>query len=362
MLKPALFLALFAVVTLAAGLIEVALADNPTELGRVNWQRDYDAAMSRAREAGKPVFLQFQEIPGCATCIDFGESVLSHPLVVAAIEEEFVPLAIYNNRDGRDAEILNQYNEPSWNNPVVRFVDADGNDVIPRKDAVWSTHGIATRMIEALEAADRNVPGYLRIAHAETQPKAPLERATFAMHCYWEGEARLGGLDGVIATQAAWLDGKEVVEVHFDPRKISYKNLLEAAQTMQCASTVFARSDEQYHTAQQLAEGNTIRTNEASRAATEPDQLSHLQQSPLRYLPLTPMQAMKANAAIRTSDIDTLRHWLTPAQWELAAEIQQALMKNPNALDGLSKKNRPETIEKLAEYEAQLRERLDEVA
>lgn len=34
------------------------------ELGRVDWERDLDAALRRAKGADKPVLLLFQEIPG----------------------------------------------------------------------------------------------------------------------------------------------------------------------------------------------------------------------------------------------------------------------------------------------------------
>lgn len=39
-------------------------ADPPPELGRVAWIRDHDAGFAEAREAQKPVFLLFQEVPG----------------------------------------------------------------------------------------------------------------------------------------------------------------------------------------------------------------------------------------------------------------------------------------------------------
>ena len=37
---------------------------NPKELGRVTWLRDFDAATKQSRKTGKPIFLQFQEVPG----------------------------------------------------------------------------------------------------------------------------------------------------------------------------------------------------------------------------------------------------------------------------------------------------------
>lgn len=34
------------------------------ELGQVHWHRDFDKATQLAKESGKPLFVQFQEVPG----------------------------------------------------------------------------------------------------------------------------------------------------------------------------------------------------------------------------------------------------------------------------------------------------------
>jgi len=88
-----LMIFLFAVSTLAA-----QRSDNPIELGKVEWLRDYDEAIAQSKATGKPIFLLFQEVPGCANCTKYGQDILSHPLMVEAIETEFVPLAIFNNK------------------------------------------------------------------------------------------------------------------------------------------------------------------------------------------------------------------------------------------------------------------------
>ncbi len=118
---------------------------------------------------GRPVFLLFQEVPGCRGCQDFGRTVLSNPRMVAAIETEFIPVLVYNNRGGKDRQLLERFNEPAWNFQVVRFLDAEGRDIIPRKDRVWTVRHLASRMIETLQAADRPVPDVLRTL-AEKSP------------------------------------------------------------------------------------------------------------------------------------------------------------------------------------------------
>jgi hypothetical protein len=135
---------------------------NPVEAGDVRWGRDFDAALQKSAETDKPVFLLFQEIPGCSGVRRFGREVLTNPVLVRAIEGEFIPVLIYNNRSsGMDRKILERYGEPAWNYQVIRFLDADGRDVIPRKDRVWTTGGVAKRMVSALAAVNRPVPDYL---------------------------------------------------------------------------------------------------------------------------------------------------------------------------------------------------------
>ncbi|MDJ0808944.1 MAG: hypothetical protein QNJ48_15470 [Desulfobacterales bacterium] len=88
--------------------------------------------------------------------------MLTNPQLVKAIEEEFIPMLVYNNRSGgMDRELLERYGEPTWNFQVIRFLDAEGEDIIPRKDRVWTTSGVARRMVKTLRVVKRPVPDYL---------------------------------------------------------------------------------------------------------------------------------------------------------------------------------------------------------
>ena len=137
------------------------------ELGTVNWQRNYDEALRLSEEQNKPVLLLFQEVPGCATCRNYGKNVLSHPLLVEGIENEFIPLAIFNNKGGDDRRILQKYNEPTWNNPVLRIVDAQGKDIIPRVASKYSPLSVLTAMTVALEKQGIEIPIYLQLLKDE---------------------------------------------------------------------------------------------------------------------------------------------------------------------------------------------------
>ena len=143
---------------------------NPIEVGDVQWGRDLDTALENSAKTGKPVLVLFQEIPGCAGVQKFGREVLTNPLLVEAIENEFFPVLVYNNRKGgMDEQLLKRFNEPAWNYQVIRFLDAEGRDIIPRKDRIWTLSDVASRMIEALTVVNRPVPKYLKALTQDQQ-------------------------------------------------------------------------------------------------------------------------------------------------------------------------------------------------
>jgi hypothetical protein len=278
--------------------------------------------------------------------------VLSHPLIVQAIESEFVPCCIYNNKKGKDKQILQRYKEPAWNNPVVRFVNTGGRDVIPRQDGVWSLDGIAARMVKALDAgytkgkgkgtgkskskskstgkSTHGSPLYLRLLAIETRSKGK-QKATFAMHCFWEGEAHLGSLPGVTGTRAGWLDRKEVVEVEYDESRISYEELVSKAKELRCASTVFAHDQKQLKKAKKLVGKNVVLTAEYARDAKLSDRLYHLRKSPLNSVPATRIQRVRMNSALAKRQ-DPLQ-FLSPHQREVAKLVQKAGFKKVEGME-----------------------------
>jgi len=261
----------------------------PTEIGTVTWEREYPRALTLAEESGKPVFLLFQEVPGCAGCRAFGREVLSRPELVSLIESHFVPLVVYNNRGGGHERIRKRYREPAWNYQVVRFVDAKGKDLIPRKDKVWTTSALAGRMIRALEAADRPVPGELHTL-AGHAPPGETATAAFAQSCFWTGERKLGALEGVLETEAGFIRYREVTRVVYDPAVITYENLRKQAERMRCASQSYPRLPEEY------------------RPAPARDQKKQIQGTPFAQLTLTPRQATKVNAYARTHPKKAAQH------------------------------------------------------
>ncbi len=313
--------------------------ESSCELGRVRWQRDWEAARQESMNSGKPVFVLFQEVPGCETCQTFGNQPMSHPLLVEAIEDLFVPVLVYNNMP-QDESRLKSFNEPAWNNPVVRFLDSRLKDLIPRADRVWQTVPLAQRMVQSLQAAKRDVPVYLQAVAAEV-PSESREQASFAMHCFWEGEAALGSLPGVQSTRSAFREGLEVVEVTFDPQALDYASLLKTAKELKCASTVFAYNDRQLKVAQKLVgeQAVPIASDRPVRSAKESDQRYYLANSRFRHLPLTELQSVRVNAELapnRPNGEDAATKWLSPRQRKLLEQIVHANTEQQTALAKLN--------------------------
>ena len=97
------------------------------------------------------------------------------------------------------------------------------------------------------------------------------------MHCFWDGEAKLGGIPGVIETEAGWLDGREVVHLRFDPSIVDWASLVRAAQVHGCAEQVYAPDASALQaTPKALTRRARIYNTKDYRRASTSDQKRHL--------------------------------------------------------------------------------------
>lgn len=264
------------------------------ELGTVEWLRDYDRALEIAEQTDKPILILFQEVPGCATCRNYGAQVLSHPLIVDAIENEFIPLAIYNNVGGADRKVLEQYGEPTWNNPVVRIVNSAGKNIVTRLAGNYSAAGLVGHMSLALRAQGLGQPDYLNLLQQELEGQDG-KTTYYQMYCFWSGESKLGAAEGVLATEPGFMNGAEVVKVSYDPEIISQKELDKIAEAASCK-----------------------KVTKVGKYRKDKDPQYYLKHSPYRFVPLLEIQKTKINAAL-TQRQDPKRY-LSPTQLEWLEE------------------------------------------
>lgn len=279
------------------------LAAKAKEIGLVKWRRNLDLALETSEKSGKPVLVLFQEVPGCHGCKKFGEEVLTNQLIVDAAENEFLPVLVYNNRGGKDAELLKSFGEPSWNYQVMRFLNSSGEDIIPRKDKVWTTKATATRMASVLEMQGKEVPPYLE-SLAINYEDPSIGQAVFFQHCFWTGEMRLGGVPGVLRTEAGFYEGREVTRVWYQKSKLKLEDLVAAGERAKVADKWIAPEKNNFN-------------QKKYRVAPKSDQKRQIRKTVLAEMNLNDYQATKANAFLKVSP-NRVREFLSPGQIRLA--------------------------------------------
>ncbi|BDS06151.1 hypothetical protein NT6N_11910 [Oceaniferula spumae] len=286
------------------------------ETGPAEFLRDHDTAMELAKKSGKPVFAFFQEVPGCAGCQKFGKEVMTDTIIMDAVENNFVPLLIHNNKGGKDAEILKKYKEPAWNYQVIRFLDSKGRDIIPRKDQVNTRAELSQRMADALVKAKKPVPKALQLLQLSTDTRN-LEKVAFSCHCFWTGEAKLGTLDGVVETEAGFFDGHEVTLVTYHKKTISLRELVRQAQKFNVANSVYVTTTSQIKEIGGLVK-NPKTLGKDYRKAKASDQNRQIPGTAFAQLKLSPAQACKVNAFCRTQPKKALEYLTVKQRQKIA--------------------------------------------
>jgi len=302
-LKPCLVL--LSLITVSISAQERTLPfDQDEELGKVSWYRDYDEAVALSKQQNKPILILFQEVPGCATCRNYGHNVLSNPLMTEVIENEFIPLAIFNNKGGKDKQILQKFKEPSWNNPVVRIVDVQGKDLTRRIAQNYSASALYLGMKNVLLKTEGSIPAYMSLLGEELSvAKSTTKEAHFKMYCFWTGEKELGAPAGVLNTEAGFIGHSEVVKVTYNSEEISKEQLTQYAERRDMAP---------------------IANNGKYRIASK-DEDYYLRHSNYKYLPLSKLQRTKINSALGYGQ--SPRQYLSPSQYRWLDQIDRSEIK-----------------------------------
>lgn len=277
------------------------------ELGKVRWLRDYNKALEQSKLEDKPVLLFFQEIPGCSTCVNFGRDVLSHPLMVEFIENEFIPLAIYNNKPGADRDILTFYNEPSWNNPVAHFINGKGQDIIHKLANNYQPLIMYNKMVEVLKKLGKSVPRYAILLVEDLKMEyGNLKSTIYETPCFWSGETSMALHPAVKYTEAGWINNSEVVKVFFDDSQVSLMELNSYATN----------------------EGFFIINDHRGYKVDERPQY-YLSKSSFSYLPLSKAQRSHINVALPYSRQP--EQCLSPKQAAMYQDVLKGIGKNGNS-------------------------------
>jgi len=304
----------------------INVPDFPEELGNINWNRNYEEAISMAKSEDKPVFILFQEVPGCVTCRNYGNNLLTHPLIVETIETYFIPLAIYNNKGGSDAEILKKFDEPSWNNPVSRIINPNSEkDIVKRLNGRYDSNLVAFISNGIIESGNI-VPEYLNLLYQEVS-SIDLREIHLSMFCFWSGEKILGELHGVVSTNAGFMNGTEVVKVKYDANRVTEEKLISYASKQRCADAVYTNDKREEKAAQKY----NIKTESEGKFRADGEPKYYIYKSQYRYLPMTKLQALKVNTSISKHTLP--ERFLSPRQLELLQLIKEGEISKRNVID-----------------------------
>lgn len=303
------------------------LPEQPEELGDVRWMRSYGDARAKALQDGKSILILFQEVPGCSTCRNYGNDLLTHPHIVEAIETFFVPLAIYNNKGGNDARVLQKFGEPAWNNPVARIISPQTEqDVLPRLSGKYDTSSLVDFLIKGLIESQELVPKYLSTLHSEYNI-TDLRETHLSMYCFWTGEKALASIKGVIETKAGYMDGTEVVKVRYDADQVSEQELIQYGKEQKCADAIYSDDQREVAAAKKL----DIPTKDKGIFRPDKQPKYYIYTTKLKSLPMTHLQALQVNRALANND--EFQQYLSPRQLTLMRLISERNTSTQIAID-----------------------------
>ncbi len=125
-----------------------------------------------------------------------------------------------------------------------------------------------------------------------------------------------------MATRPGWIKKTEVVRVRFDPKVVSYAELVKHAAKRSCARPVVTRNGAQQDIASKIV-GKIARRDDTAIRWVKDDKY-YLSRTLLRHLPLTRIQATRINAALKGGGRvkDGVR-WLSPRQRDMLAFVQR---------------------------------------
>jgi hypothetical protein len=285
------------------------------ELGRVRWRRDYDEAIKTSTSEKKPVFVFIQDISGVDVNIQYGEAVLSHPLVVEAIESLFIPLAIYNSEPNRDTDMLAKLSENSSNQTVIRIVNSRGTDLTERVVDNLTMDGILSAIIESLSG---ETPQYVEILYEEYKIPQNTESAIFPVHCFWAGEVELGPSRGILQTIPGKVGEREAIQVVFDSNVTSYRKLLEESHTFGLCKDAYYSNENQRKVAEEMFGDKGVKRS--GKFVPDRTPKYYLSQTSYESVPMTDRQAILVNSDLFFKEDPKAR--LSPRQIQMFEFIE----------------------------------------
>lgn len=295
------------------------------EIGSIRYEHDN---IESAKGAGLPIFCVMVELPGDKSS---GLDVLSHPLIVEAAETLFESVKIVTEDKFRQSGQWTSSGRRA-RYTTINFLKENGKDIVTSCGGeVLSVGKVVGCMIRALEECKRNVPMYLQLLHEEANHfdqvsssgtfKIGERTAVFGCTDCHLGEVHFADTKGVVRTRIGLYHGQRVVEVTYSG--LSYASLLrtildEPAKNVQ--TVYFTTVDErvaaqmEFSKVPQPPSVVKLADKEAINFSAVQFSKNALRRTELRFVPLTDLQAMRANKLVHEGCFHKATHLLSPRQ------------------------------------------------
>lgn len=295
------------------------------EFGSIHYPHD---SLDSALRQGKPIFLVQVEIPGDKMT---GLRILSHPLIVEAAEAYFENVGIVLAQLEAKPKTRPTINSTPWST-TIRILNQDGTSVVPDLGGERLSIGeVAKGMIGALSSMDISVPTYLQMLEEEEYVKDQintssrfkiLERtARFGASDCSQAEVDIAAINAVIGTRVGLFHGKKILEVSYFG--VSFASLLQSmteSAWLNVHTVYYATMDERISAQLELAkmpqQPNMLKIEDLSSInfSAVSDCKSALRRTELRYVPMTKLQALRANRLVHNGQFHKATHLLSPRQ------------------------------------------------
>jgi hypothetical protein len=210
------------------------------------------------------------------------------------------------------------------------------------KSASLSVLEVVSLMIEGLETFQNPVPRYLRLLHEEEVGRTrifregSLERADrqafFGTNDFCAGEVEFGGLSGVLATRIGHVNHQEVIQVTYDPSRLCFCSLIRFAIEHKLVNTVYYQTNDERIASQIELQKVNSEVLIAKFSGTMRPEVIHskyaLRKTILSFVPLTDLQATRANFLVDKGAFDEAVHLLSPWQGRIMMSAMRCSKKN----------------------------------
>ncbi|KAI2504507.1 peptide-methionine (S)-S-oxide reductase [Fragilaria crotonensis] len=250
----------------------------------------------------KACSLIFQATHGAPDAVAMGTSVLSHPLLIEAAESLFIAVFIdIAGTSSDDAQLLARYHENRHHDTVVRIVNYKGRDLaVKLEGSRYSKRSAA--LIDVPSKAVRTTAKVIVFTTKATK----------------KAEVGFGELNGVIAVECGKISGNRAVKVTYDPEVIDCKAVfLHAIFHVYVESVYWTDMHQMMSVQSQLlkVDDPPLLEELGSTPFTRGKDPKHfLRTTLLKYVPLTSLQALKANLAISKDQNELVDDLLSPRQ------------------------------------------------